>query len=392
MMRKTAVLFMVFFTFLVTCVMAGCSSNRPAASGSSDVSGAEATSAQTEPADEHSVPSDQTAVQDAKVPETDESAVSDWGTAEAPAGSDQSKYSSSEDASDSFSQVIADREDLYFAIKEVKTDEALGYSWKVYLENRTDKNLMFSFEKVSLNGVMCDPFWAEVIPAGQKGNAEILWMRDSLEERQLAAPQPDSQAAAEITRAEFTLNVYNDDDYTEAPLMHEPFTVYPLAKASSADTASGDGTSADGSPAGEAPEGASTAGEVPADAATPFVREPAESDLILVDNADCQIVVTGFDPDNSWGYAVKLYLRNKTDQDLIFSADNTAVNGIQCEPYWAEIVTAGNSAFSTVLWDHASLEENKITEVKEISLPLRVYSDRDAANPYVNETFELKPQ
>ena len=378
MMRKTAVLFMVFFTFLVTCVMAGCSSNRPAASGSSDVSGAEATSAQTEPADEHSVPSDQTAVQDAKVPETDESAVSDWGTADAPAGSDQSKYSSSEDASDSFSQVIVDREDLYFAIKEVKTDEALGYSWKVYLENRTDKNLMFSFEKVSLNGVMCDPFWAEVIPAGQKGNAEILWMRDSLEERQLAAP---------ITRADFTLNVYNDDDYTEAPLMHEPFTVYPLAKASSEDTASGDGTSADRAPAGEA-----TAGEVPADAATPFVREPAESDLILVDNADCQIVVTGFDPDNSWGYAVKLYLRNKTDQDLIFSADNTAVNGIQCEPYWAEIVTAGNSAFSTVLWDHASLEENKITEVKEISLPLRVYSDRDAANPYVNETFELKPQ
>ena len=378
MMRKTAVLFMVFFTFLVTCVMAGCSSNRPAASGSSDVSGAEATSAQTEPADEHSVPSDQTAVQDAKVPETDESAVSDWGTADAPAGSDQSKYSSSEGASDSFSQVIVDREDLYFAIKEVKTDEALGYSWKVYLENRTDKNLMFSFEKVSLNGVMCDPFWAEVIPAGQKGNAEILWMRDSLEERQLAAP---------ITRADFTLNVYNDDDYTEAPLMHEPFTVYPLAKASSEDTASGDGTSADRAPAGEA-----TAGEVPADAATPFVREPAESDLILVDNADCQIVVTGFDPDNSWGYAVKLYLRNKTDQDLIFSADNTAVNGIQCEPYWAEIVTAGNSAFSTVLWDHASLEENKITEVKEISLPLRVYSDRDAANPYVNETFELKPQ
>ena len=125
-----------------------------------------------------------------------------------------------------------------------------------------------------------------------------------------------------------TLNVYNDDDYTEAPLMHEPFTVYPLAKASSADTASGDGTSADRAPAGEAPEGASTAGEVPADAATPFVREPAESDLILVDNADCQIVVTGFDPDNSWGYAVKLYLRNKTDQDLIFSADNTSVNGI----------------------------------------------------------------
>lgn len=362
-MKKTAVLFMLYFTFLIAGVITGCSSNRPAASGPSDVSGEAATSDQAEVSESAA----QDSPQDTKVPDSNESAVSNWGTADAPAGSDQSKYSGDAHSDNSFSQVIADREDLYFAIKEVKADAELGYSWKVYLENRTDKNLMFSFEKVSLNGVMCDPFWAEVIPAGQKGDAEIIWMRDSLQERQLAAP---------ITRADFTLNVYNDDDYTEAPLMHEPFTVCPLEKASSEDTAS----------AGETPTDSS-----PADAVTPFVREPSESDLILVDNADCQIVVTGYDPDNSWGYAVHLYLRNKTDQDLIFSADNTSVNGIQCESYWAEIVTAGNSAFSTVLWDQAALEENKITEVKEISLPLRVYSDRDSANPYVNETFELKP-
>lgn len=390
MMKKTAVLFMAAFTILVTSVLAGCSSSPPAASAPSDAGGAAATSAQADA----SQPSAQTTPQETKVPDTDQSAVSDWGTAD---GSEESKYSRTETAPDSFIQVIADREDLFMAIEEVKTDATLGYSWKVYLENRTDKNLMFSFEKVSLNGVMCDPFWAEVIPAGRKGNTEVIWMRDSLEERQLIAPASDQQSAAaadqtpaeaagqpapvEITRADFTLNVYNDDDYTEAPLMHEPFTVYPLAKSSSADAA-----------AGEVSADTAAPGEVPADAGKPFVRQPSESDLVLVDNADCQIVVTGYDPDNSWGYAVHLYLLNKTNEDLIFSAEQTSVNGILCEPYWAEIVTAGNSAFSTVLWDNAALEENKITEVKEISLPLRVYSDRDAANPYVNEIFELRPQ
>ena len=111
----------------------------------------------------------------------------------------------------------------------------------------------------------------------------------------------------------------------------------------------------------------------------PSARKPAETDIVLIDNDDCSIIVTGFDPENSWGYAVRLYLRNKTEEDLIFSTENTSVNGIMCEPFWAEIVTAGHSAFSTILWDNA------------VSLPMRVYSDKDIANPYVEETFELRP-
>jgi hypothetical protein len=246
-----------------------------------------------------------------------------------------------------FSQVIVDSEDLYFAIKNVRTDAALGYTWKVYVENRTDRNLMFSFEKVSVNGVMCDPFWAEVVNSGKKGNCEITWMRDSLQKRQIE----------EVTQVDFTLNVYNDDDYTEAPLMHDPFTVYPLGEDKAAET----------------------------------VREPAATDQVLVDNDSCSVIVTAFDPDNSWGYAMNLYLVNKTDRDMVFSVDDSSVNGIMCDPFWADIVCAGKASYSTVLWDKNALAENDITEVEEISLPLKVYADEDIGNPYVDETFELTP-
>ena len=86
-----------------------------------------------------------------------------------------------------------------------------------------------------------------------------------------------------------------------------------------------------------------------------------------------------------------VYLQNKSADDLVFSAENTSINGIMCDPYWAEIVTAGKSAISTILWDKSSLNENDITEVKEITLPIRVYSDKNVYEPYVDETFELKP-
>ena len=263
------------------------------------------------------------------IPDTNESAVSDWGTADA-----GTKNSSGEGGpAPAFSQVLIDNDDLYFAIKDVRSDAAYGYEWKVYVENRTDKNLMFSFEKVSVNDVMCDPFWAEVINAGKKGNCEITWMRDSLQEKQIG----------DVTRVDFTLNVYNNDDYTEAALMHDPFTVFPLGE----------------------------------DKASSAVREPAATDHVLVDDDNCSVIITGYEPDNSWGYAMKLYLVNKTDRDMVFSVDDSSVNGIMCDPFWADIVCAG--------------AENDITEVEEISLPLKVYADEDIGNPYVDDTFELTP-
>ena len=343
-MRRSAVIFVLIFTLVATNIFMGCGSSasgpdngsaKTESGGSSDAAGKTDASGKSDAADKTGDAS--------SIPDTNESAVSNWGTADA--GTNNSSGESG--PAPAFSQVLIDNDDLYFAIKDVRSDAAYGYEWKVYVENRTDKNLMFSFEKVSVNDVMCDPFWAEVINAGKKGNCEITWMRDSLQEKQIG----------DVTRVDFTLNVYNNDDYTEAALMHDPFTVFPLGE----------------------------------DKASSAVREPAAADLVLVDNDNCSVIITGYEPDNSWGYAMKLYLVNKTDRDMVFSVDDSSVNGIMCDPFWADIVCAGKASYSTVLWDKNALAENDITEVEEISLPLKVYADEDIGNPYVDETFELTP-
>ena len=194
-MKKTTVIFVLIFTFMISSLFAGCGAGSTTGSagsakesagstadGKSDGGKSTGDKAAAQQADANDGGKAAAQQADARIPDTAESAVGGWGTAsdatKSGTGADAAKSGTGADARKSaagangtaFSKVIVDREDLYFAIKEVRADAALGYTWKLYVENRTDKNLMFTFEKVSVNGVMCDPFWAEVITAGKKGS------------------------------------------------------------------------------------------------------------------------------------------------------------------------------------------------------------------------------
>ena len=365
---------MLFITLLTASLCTSCGSRQPGSDSGSAVSesGGDGSAHGTAAGESESKTGEEAEPSDAKhsdasIPDTEESAVGDWGTepgktavsdgavAKESGSSDSGSKGSGSSGTPDYSEVLVDRDDLFFAIKEVRSDTTLGYTWKVYIENRTDKNLMFSFEKVSVNGVMCDPFWAEVITGGRKGNCDITWMRDALESRSIG----------DVYEVNFTLNVYNDDDYTEAPLMRDPFTVFPMGEEKAVSEAEADREARAGAIVG--------------------------LNKVLVDNDICSIIVTGYEPDNVWGYAMHVYLQNKSGDDLVFSAENTSINGIMCDPYWAEVVASGKSAVSTILWDQSSLAENNITQVSEISIPLKVYSDKNIAEPYVDETIELTP-
>ena len=344
-MSKHAVIFVLIWTLIAACLTTGCAGSSsqdsaPSSQGASTSNTSNDSNNSAESGQGSPVPSSQV------IPESNESAVSDWGTV---AAVDHTSAEGTDASPSGFQQVLVDREDLYFAIRDVKDDSALGYTWQVYVENRTDKNLMFSFERVAVNGVMCDPYWAEVIAAGKKGNCEIVWLRDSLDQRQIT----------DVRNVEFTLTVYNDDVYTEAPIMHDSFTVYPDGQDEDADTND--------------------------------VRKLTLADQILVDNKDCTVLVTGFEPDNSWGFVMNLYLVNKTDKDLIFSAEDSLINENPCYMYWTEIVTGGNAAYSSVLWEKGDLDESEIQLVRKISFPLYVFSDQNIAEPLIDSSFLIKP-
>ena len=75
--------------------------------------------------------------------------------------------------------VFVDNEDLLFQINAASNDPIWGYTLKAHMENRTDQDLMFTLEAVSVNGYMCDPFFAATVTAGMKANKDISFSLDS---------------------------------------------------------------------------------------------------------------------------------------------------------------------------------------------------------------------
>lgn len=113
--------------------------------------------------------------------------------------------------------VLADNDHILFKITAMENDPVWGYSLKVYIENRTDKELMFTLDNVSINRYMCDPFWAESVGAGMKSSSTIYWFESSLEE--------NSIIDAEEIR--FTLRVYDASDFFAEDVLLESFTIKP---------------------------------------------------------------------------------------------------------------------------------------------------------------------
>lgn len=245
--------------------------------------------------------------------------------------------------------VAVDNEECVIKIKEIDPDNMWGFTLKVELENKSaEKTYMFSVESAAINGVQCDPLFANEVAPGKKANESISFSNSSLKEN----------GVEDYTDIELTFRVYDSNDWLSEAVARETVHVYPYGE----------------------------------DKATTFVRETQSSDNVIVDNEYVTVVVTGYENDTIWGYTVKLFLLNKTDKNVMFSADEASVNGYMADPFFATSVSAGKCAFSSMSWSDSTLQENGITEVEEIEFLLKAYdSDNWFGDGFANETITLKP-
>lgn len=244
--------------------------------------------------------------------------------------------------------VLVDNEHCTFKITAIEENNLLGYTLKAFLENKTEKELMFSLSNVSVNGFMCDPLWASTVSAGMKANENIRFSESNFL----------SNHISQVTEIQFALDVYDSNDWNAAHLVSETFTLYPMGE----------------------------------EAVQSYARQPLDTDILLFDDSNCSMIVTGSEPDSTWGYTVNVYLENKTDKTLMFTVGDAAVNGFMCDPTWAKTVAPGKRSNTAINWFQSALEENGITQVESISLPISVYDANDwMAEHLIDETFTLNP-
>lgn len=123
-------------------------------------------------------------------------------------------------------------------------------------------------------------------------------------------------------------------------------------------------------------------------------QEPAQfEEIVVVDNEECSIKITGLNQDSIWGYGLKVNLENKSsEKSYMFALNSAAVNGVQCEPLFATTVAAGKKSNDEISLPDSDLKENGVTEFTDIELSFHVYDSEDfMAEDVAVETVHVYP-
>ena len=116
-----------------------------------------------------------------------------------------------------------------------------------------------------------------------------------------------------------------------------------------------------------------SAAQTPEDA----IDASAVDEVVLLDDDICKVSLKNFTiPEDAWyGFSVKVYTENKSDQDLYFTTNYTTLNGYVIEPYWGETVAAGHKSNTEMTFYADEIEENGITNISELAFKLVVRDD-----------------
>ena len=114
-------------------------------------------------------------------------------------------------------QVVVDNDKGTLIIQSVEPDGFWGYTLNVYMENKTDSDMTFSWDDVSVNGYMVDPYWASSCPGHSAAYSSISFSDSDFEENGIE----------EVEEIEYTLRMYNSEDYEVDDYVDDVFTYNP---------------------------------------------------------------------------------------------------------------------------------------------------------------------
>ena len=246
--------------------------------------------------------------------------------------------------------MVVDNDECAIYISGFREDPVWGWVLDTRLENKSeDENRMFAISSASVNTVQIDPLFAAQVAPGKKAMEQIHLSVSTLKERDIGP----------YTDIELFFRVYDAEDWTEDPVATPSIHIYPYG----------------------------------ADRAQPYVRESQPNDRVLVEEADFRVTLTGLAQDPVWGFTAQLFIENKTDRQVMLTAEEASVNGFMADPLFAVSVGPGNCAFGRMSWSDATLQDLEITRVEEIELTLRAYDEENwNAKDIVKLPIKLIPQ
>lgn len=239
--------------------------------------------------------------------------------------------------------VILDNEDVTFTVGLASENAHLGMTIDAVCVNKTDKNLMFTWNSVSVCGFMFDPLWAQQVAPGESVDSVIY----------IDTYQLEQYGVTSVDEIEFTLYIFDSDDFMAEPIVSETHTIYPTG--------------------------------LSAETVVLPQRQSVDGEQVFLNNAEFSFIVESFE-DTGSAYTLRCYLANHADTTAMFSWENVTVNGCAIDPLWVTEVYAGKQAYSEINFQRSDLEAAGIESVEQIDFDLMVFDlDNWTADPMVSE-------
>lgn len=246
-------------------------------------------------------------------------------------------------------QELVNDENVTFAITGFRENAHLGLEMQIHCENKSDKDMMFSLNNVSVCGVMFDPFWAEEVAAGKQVNSVVYFDTYALE----------AMGIDWLDEISFRLSVIDNVNWMDDPFVDEDFTVYPTGL---------DATSI------EYPQ---------------YQHKHGQTEV--VDNDQLLFIVEKVDDAENDTYTLYCYVENRTDKELLVSWDGVSVNDFMVDPFWAAGVGAGKQLYSQISFLGSDLEQQGIETVSKIDFTLAAI-DYDSFETVFEEKCSFQPK
>ncbi|MGI6315157.1 MAG: hypothetical protein ACOX17_00500 [Christensenellales bacterium] len=92
-----------------------------------------------------------------------------------------------------------------------------GFIVHLYMVNKTDNTLLFAEDNASVNGFMCDPYWAREVRPGKVAFSSMFWFKETIEALDIT----------EVEEIEMLFSIYDADDWGAGKLIEEVVVLTP---------------------------------------------------------------------------------------------------------------------------------------------------------------------
>ncbi len=257
--------------------------------------------------------------------------------AEKPTGEDASKETNRITIDE---QVILDQDGYTITAKEI-TDGIFGSEINLLIENNSSGDITVQSRNMTVNGYMISSMLSADVVAGKKSNESLTLSGIDLEMSGIDA----------VASVKFNIAVLDADSWDELL-----FT----------DTI-----------------------EIETSIVSDYAQVYDDSGEVLLDRDGIKIVSKGIGDESIFGPSVILYIENNSDQAVTVQVRDTSVNGFMITPTMSSEVLPGMRAVSNLTFFESELEENQITEIKDIETSFHVFDTDSWDTIFDSETIVI---